>query len=558
MARETFDPIDQELRDWEAASHRAKIVENIVRQPRPLRPHVERAAKENSVSEAMIYRWIAAYSKCPEVKTLLPKRRGPKLGHVGIRPEMEDAIEEAIREVYTKHPKVKFSKLNEAVLAICRKKGLSPCPSRTTIRRRAAQIDQELKNKLKHGPKKGKHLSTPIKKPYTADHPMQVVQFDHTLCDVFIVDEFDRSSLMRPWLTLAIDVYSRCIVGYYLALDPPSAVSVAMAVVNTVLPKDDTLSRLHIDNDLKWPCHGKYVSSHHDNAREFRSKALQLGCTQNDINLIFRPPGKPHFGGHIERLMGTIMGEVHLLPGTTFSNTQERGEYNSEEKSTLSFADFEKWLVLQIIIYNNRIHRAISSSPQSRFLLHERSSEILQNTPINSFSFFVSFLPYEARTIRKEGIEIFKTFYRSDVLYSPKTPIGSKIIVRYDPRDISKLYYVSPEGQIYTIPLAHAGHPKISLHEHKAAIRALKKRGMGTIDKDTIYRAIEEQRDLLKKATKTTNKMRNLAAKLGIRQDQLARHIPDKKNGPNPEKELPSETTSNQSEPISMFDIEEW
>ncbi|MGW5574179.1 hypothetical protein ACWEVD_23545 [Nocardia thailandica] len=38
----------------------------------------------------------------------------------------------------------------------------------------------------------------------------------------------------------------------------------------------------------------------------------------------YRPPGQPHFGGVIERLIGTMMTMVHELPGTTFSNTADR------------------------------------------------------------------------------------------------------------------------------------------------------------------------------------------------------------------------------------------
>jgi hypothetical protein len=34
--------------------------------------------------------------------------------------------------------------------------------------------------------------------------------------------------------------------------------------------------------------------------------------------------GRPHFGGHIERLIGTVMGAVHLLPGTTFANVTKK------------------------------------------------------------------------------------------------------------------------------------------------------------------------------------------------------------------------------------------
>lgn len=558
MVDDNLKHINQELQDWETASHRAKIVESIICLPRPLRPHVQAAAKKHSVSVAMIYRWIAAYTERPEVKTLLPKRPGPSSGKTSICPEAENAISETIKDFYTKHPKIKFSKLHQEVISTCRKKGISPVPSKATIRRRADALSVELKNKLKHGPKKGKHLSTPIKKPYVADYPMQVVQFDHTLCDVFIVDDFDRTALRRPWITLAIDIYSRCIVGYYAGLDAPSSTTVAMAVTNTILPKQDTLARLAIDDQFNWPCHGFYENGHHDNGKDFRGKALRLGCVQNRINLIFRPPGKPHFGGHIERLIGTIMGEVHLLPGTTFSNVKDRGEYSSEARATLSFNEFEKWLVLQIIIYNNKIHRSISEPPISRFLEHKSTKETLRNIPTDSFKFFVSFLPVAERTLRKEGIELFKTFYRADILYSPRTPIGSKIIVRYDPRDISKLYYVAPDGEIYDIPQADSSRPKLSLFEHKAALKALRKKGLEQIDEEAIYRAIDEQKKVLRKASKLTKKMRVKAAKLGIRQDQLSRFQAK------PPQQLPDDEQSEvqaskeHAEPIELFDVEEW
>jgi hypothetical protein len=41
-------------------------------------------------------------------------------------------------------------------------------------------------------------------------------------------------------------------------------------------------------------------------------------------------------GGHIERLVGTLMGDIHLLPGTTFSSVADRGDYNSEAKAVLT------------------------------------------------------------------------------------------------------------------------------------------------------------------------------------------------------------------------------
>jgi len=54
---------------------------------------------------------------------------------------------------------------------------------------------------------------------------------------------------------------------------------------------------------------------HLDNAKEFRSEALRRGCEQYGIAIDYRPVRTPHYGGHIERLIGTMMEKVHLLGG---------------------------------------------------------------------------------------------------------------------------------------------------------------------------------------------------------------------------------------------------
>ena len=46
--------------------------------------------------------------------------------------------------------------------------------------------------------------------------PLQLMQMDHTLVDVVVVDEVDREPIGRPWLTLAIDVATRAVPGFYL------------------------------------------------------------------------------------------------------------------------------------------------------------------------------------------------------------------------------------------------------------------------------------------------------------------------------------------------------
>lgn len=50
----------------------------------------------------------------------------------------------------------------------------------------------------------------------------QVWQVDHTRSDVLVVDQ-SGSLLGRPWLTIVVDTYSRCMMGIHLGFDAPSA-----------------------------------------------------------------------------------------------------------------------------------------------------------------------------------------------------------------------------------------------------------------------------------------------------------------------------------------------
>ena len=48
-----------------------------------------------------------------------------------------------------------------------------------------------------------------------------MVRIDHTVVDVMVVDDHERRPIGRPYLTIAIDVFSRAVLGFAagLALD---------------------------------------------------------------------------------------------------------------------------------------------------------------------------------------------------------------------------------------------------------------------------------------------------------------------------------------------------
>jgi putative transposase len=188
------------------------------------------------------------------------------------------------------------------------------------------------------------------------------VQIDHTRVDAIVVDETHRLPIGRPWLTLAVDVATRVVVGLYVSLEAPSSTSVALCLSQAVLPKESWLRSRALT--CAWPAWGVPRAVHADNGADFTSSALRRGCDEHGIALILRPIATPHYGGHIERLIGTIMGRVHLLPGTTGSNSMDKGAYPAEGESALTMAELEVWLAIEICEhYHQRVHRSLRRSP---------------------------------------------------------------------------------------------------------------------------------------------------------------------------------------------------
>jgi putative transposase len=70
-----------------------------------------------------------------------------------------------------------------------------------------------------------------------ANEPLDIVQIDHIPADLIFVDSQERRPIGRPYLTVAIDVCTRCICGFYLSLDLPSVTSVALCITSIIANK---------------------------------------------------------------------------------------------------------------------------------------------------------------------------------------------------------------------------------------------------------------------------------------------------------------------------------
>ena len=116
----------------------------------------------------------------------------------------------------------------------------------------------------------------------------------------------------RPWITLAIDVFTRMVTGFYLTMAAPSRLSTSLALLHSVHDKAAWLREREIDAVVAH-CGPTRDAPCPTMVSDFRSRAFERACRDAGIKNIWRIPGEPHYGGHIERLIGTMMGAVRFV-----------------------------------------------------------------------------------------------------------------------------------------------------------------------------------------------------------------------------------------------------
>jgi putative transposase len=456
------------------------------------------------VSRSTIYRWLSRYRDVAAPSSLIPLHRGIAPGTKRLDDVRERLVSKIIEEHYLTRSRPNVEEICRIVQRRCIHDGLKPV-SRNAVRTRINRLDPKVVAQARNGRKAAQNRYAQRPGHFPVDRILQSVQIDHALADVIVVDERDRLSIGRPWLTLAVDVYSRCVLGFYVSLDSPAVTSIGLCLTQACLPKQPWLQARSLD--LEWPMCGLPSVLRADNGRDFRSNALRRGCREHGIELDFRPIATPHFGGHIERLIGSVMGRIHLLPGTTFSNPRERKDYPSEDKAAMTLAEFEHWLAVEVSErYHRNRHRGLGATPLS---VWERAvgAGAPQALPADPRRFRLSFLPLEYRTLQRGGVQLNNIHYWSDVLPT-LVKRDEPLVVHYDPRDLSRIYVKAPDHSYVDVPYADIRLPPISLWELRAARRFLAQRGQSPRNQQRLFWAHEELTRIAAEAVAETRRVR--------------------------------------------------
>jgi putative transposase len=437
---------------------------------------IAQVAAATGLSQRHVRRLAARFRANPVAASLAPAPRGPHAGSHRMTAAVQEAIECLTRDIFLTRPAPSIAlaarEIRGLLIAPEGQFGFSEgdVPSERTLIRLIGEISEPQRARASMGSKQ-RSAHEPHPGQYRSDGLLDLVQMDHTRADVILVDSVHREELARPWITLLIEVFTRSILGFYVSFGDPSIFRCGRAVTNALMPKEPLIEALGLD--IAYPMHGQFRRLHADHAAPHRAESFRRACLANGIDPDIRPRGPAHFGGHIERLIGTMVGKMRLLPGATGANVTHRDGYDAGTSAAMTLKEFERWLLLQIAIYHHTPHRGLDGiCPLQAWALAVVGHAPLLPPGLEVAHLTCQFLPSWQRTIQAYGVQISHRRYWHPVLASR---IGQQITVHHDERTLQRVY-AEIDGQFVTLSVV-GSYPDVSEPEWEAERRRQRKEG---------------------------------------------------------------------------------
>jgi len=460
-------------------------------------------------SARTVLRWRAAYLQYGrDVRALVP--RDEKKGNRSCRFEtaVVEIVDKAIDEIYMNDKKGTIIETTEHAVTLIAQENRQrpssmqlPLPTESTIKRQIRKIPAYERSVARDGYMNARRKFRAVMNHRLTNAPLERAEIDHTLLDVFVIDEQRGLPLGRPWLTVCIDDNTRNILGIHIGFQSPSYITVAKCLRHAFMPKLDLLEK-YPDIHNEWEAFGIMQELSMDNGLEFHSIALENACLGLGIEMHYAPRKTPWFKGKVERIIGTLQKDlIHKISGTTFSNIVERGDYDPQKHAVITLSTLKhavhKWIA---DVYHAKPHRSLQARPIDIWRSRVNIDEIrMPDDP--TYLDAVLGKPIENCLLSHKGIEHERQYYNSPELTALRHELGDtlRVEIRVDDSDMGKIIVLAPDktNRMFVVPALNQEYAAgLTLWQHKV-IRRYAAEYMNTLDPLKWLEAKEELRALV-------------------------------------------------------------
>lgn len=462
--------------------------------PKTLYQLVRRCWSKHDDGRINGFRGAIPYARIKEYERIQPVSSNPnsKGGLSGAftlllqtHPSLKKLISRAANQRKKKNPsqreaRYSLKRLHKAFLQQCRAVGIKPNQYPFTqellgIRSLAAHLRKLSTQTFEKAASKAgaKHIGAPASNiadsAPAATRAFEVVEFDGHKIDLRITvrvdDPYGMEQLMelhRIWILVLLDVASRAIIGYSLALGKEyNKDDVAEALQAALTPhrsRTYKIPGLSVRNGGGYPSEVipateyacwdwfRFDGARAHLAHDTLDRLIQVvGCWPDN-----GPPGEPDERPFIERFFSLLAEHfAHRLPGTTGNNPDAIEKILNDPGSDISLLveldEMEEMIEVLIADYNGESHGGLGGRTPLEAMVHL----------VNKQQGFIRTLPkrmradlcllQEARELPVRGsikngvrphINFYGVRYTCDVLSNNPSLIGKKVRIYFDVRDI--------------------------------------------------------------------------------------------------------------------------
>ena len=311
------------------------------------------------------------------------------------------------------------------------------------------------------------------------------------------MDEEQRAGVerVRLWLSAAIDVASRCIIGLRLSNTANSRTAIETMSMRF---RDKTRMAALVDARAPWnqACGVERFATDQGSAHvgwEFKAAAESVDA------IPFNPPaGMAEMRAHIERLFGTMhTGMISRFSGRTFHNVVALGDYPSQARASITVEEEARAFVRYVVdVYHNDPHDELKGeTPRNAWRRLEGLYKTI--TPPNRDQLCNACGEPATCALDKRGVRIENVWYQSPALQEYRRCVGEReVAALYDPFDLGRVsVWIEGRGHL-TVPAAHPGFDGLTMAEWKAVQADLRRRfgEEAAVEEETVRAAIADIR----------------------------------------------------------------
>ena len=445
-------------------------------------------AKELGIGERTVKRWVTAYRQSGEpglVDTRTMRGRGST-----VDPRWDEVVRLVLADLVSDSTPTRNAvlRLVDARLGQIHGEGVVPRPSPATAYRRLAELAKGT-NAVAGSAKGRRSIAEAPKGVYgrlRAMRPGEYAILDTQDLDVFAMEPV-TCRWVRAQLTVAQDLFTRCITALRVTPVLTKAVDVAGVLHQTIVPQpappdwpDEACWLYHgVPQQLVFTEEGRFPGVPVcppetlviDHGKAFLSAHVISVCTRLGISIQPAQPKKPTDKPTCERFFKTLReGLIQYLPAYKGPDIYSRGE-KVEDAAFFYLHELEsvirEWVAL---VYHRTAHNGLAVpewphlelSPNEMYEIGVAKAGLLRIPASPELAY--EFLEVRPRSIQHYGVEVDGLRYNGRGLngyHNAKSPYGGTLAgrwpIRVNPDDVRWVYFQRPDdGSWHRLDWEHA------------------------------------------------------------------------------------------------------